>query len=103
MQDKYRHIRSGFDGHIGDMKASLTQIVRRCALLTSAFVLHVAILPLLSFLLVQAAVTRLINLLILHVSSDMARSYSGHIDDGNLIALLHPHCFGMLHLFASAW
>lgn len=102
MQDKYRHIRSGFDGHMGDMKASLTQIVRRCVL-TSAVVLHVAALSLLSFLLVQAAVTRLINLLILHVSSDMARSYSGHITDGNLIALVHPHCFGMLHLFASAW
>ena len=61
MQDKYRHIRSGFDGHMGDMRASLTQIVRRCAFVTSAVVLHVVVLSLLSFLLVQAAVTRLMH------------------------------------------
>ena len=27
LQDKYRHIRSGCEGHMADMKAALTQIV----------------------------------------------------------------------------
>ncbi len=28
LQEKYHHIRTGFDGHVTDMKTTLTQIVR---------------------------------------------------------------------------